>query len=188
MALFDSTVRWISTIFAVCASLIISCIMLLTAADVVKRYITGSSIPGVTEFSEVFLVAAVFLGLAFAMRVGAHVGVDLLVARLPARASKTVQVVGMVIALIVLSWMTVETVGTAAHSIAINEFRYGLVKVPVWPAKLIIPIGLAALILECIVFLAKLVRSGEAPDGANIVETETSGPEIAISMKDPTCL
>lgn len=188
MAILDSTVRWISTIFAVCASLIIASIMLLTAADVVKRYFTGSSIPGVTEFSEVFLVAAVFLGLAFAMRVGAHVGVDLVVTRLRPRASKAVQIVGMVIALVVFTWMTVETFGTAAHSIAINEFRYGLVKVPVWPAKLIIPIGLAALILECIVFLAKLVRSDGASDKTNVAETETSGSEAVATTKDPTCL
>lgn len=166
MALFDSVVRWISTTFAVCASSIIAVIMLLTTADVIKRYITGSSLPGVTEFSEVFLVAAVFLGLAFAMRIGSHIGVDIVITRLRPRVSRAVQTIGMVIALVVLTWMAIETIGTAAHSIAINEFRYGLIKVPVWPAKILIPVGLSALILECVVFLVKLYRpdrSGENP-------------------------
>lgn len=159
MRLLDTVTRTISIVFAICASSIIAIIMVLTTADVITRSLTGSSIPGVTEFSEVFLVAAVYLGLAFAMRIGAHIGVDIVIMRLKPKVSRVVQLIGMTLAIAVLVWMAIETTGAAMHSISINEYRYGLIKVPVWPAKLIVPIGLTALILECLRFVGTLLTS-----------------------------
>lgn len=171
MQTLDAVVRTISVVFAVCASTIIAIIMVLTSADVIKRFLTGSSIPGVTEFSEVFLVAAVYLGLAFALRVGAHIGVDIVIMRMKPRLSGIVQIVGMSIAIVILVWMTVETAGAAMQSISINEYRYGLIKVPVWPAKLIVPIGLSALILECAMFVGKLLNSPK-DDTTGVTDSE----------------
>ena len=172
MYVLEKITRVISIAFAICASTVIAIIMVLTTADVIKRALTGSSIPGVTEFSEVFLVAAVYLGLAFAMRVGAHIGVDIVIMRMKPKLSRIVQVIGMSTAVVVLIWMTVETAGAAMHSISINEYRYGLIKVPIWPAKVVVPIGLFALVLECVRFIgdrltaAKSDTAGETGSGS----------------------
>lgn len=155
MKTLDAISKYISRIFAVLASLTIAVIMTLTVADVLRRTLTGSSIPGTTEFSEVFLVAAVFLGLAYAMRTGAHVAVDILITRLPLHAGRVIFTIGMVIAIGVLAWITIQTASTALHSISVNEYRYGIIRVPIWPAKAVIPVALAALILECLVTLVK---------------------------------
>ncbi|GAA2095606.1 MULTISPECIES: TRAP transporter small permease [Brevibacterium] len=166
MKALDTFSRRLSRTFAVIASLTIALIMLLTVADVVRRSLTGRSIPGTTEFSEVFLVAAAFLGLAYAMRTGAHVAVDLVIERMPARAGRIIFTAGMVLALAVLVWMMFQTGNAALRSISAGEYRYGLIQVPIWPAKAVIPLALAALILECVVTLAKTWRSGTAEDGA----------------------
>lgn len=177
MHLLDTITRTISIAFAICASTVIAIIMVLTTADVIKRFLTGSSIPGVTEFSEVFLVAAVYLGLAFAMRIGAHIGVDIVIMRMRPKMSRIVQIVGMSLAIIVLVWMTIETTGAALHSISINEFRYGLIKVPVWPAKVIVPVGLTALVLECVRYIGDLLTSPKSPaldeSGNNSLEAQS---------------
>lgn len=170
--MLDTASKYVSLSFAVLASSIIAVIMLMTTADVVKRFLTGSSIPGTTEFSEVFLVGAVYLGLAFAMRVGAHVGVDIVIMRLPARVATIVQVLGLGISILILAWMTYETVGSALHSIAVNEFRYGTVQVPIWPAKVMVPIGLAALMLECLVVLGRVIRQDTTASGDPEQSTE----------------
>lgn len=172
MKSLDSISRVVSLAFAVVAASIIAVIMVMTTADVIKRFFTGSSIPGTSEFSEVFLVASVYLGLAFAMRIGAHVGVDLVIMRLRPRAARVVQAIGLSIAVIILSWMVFETVGTALHSISVNEFRYGIVKVPVWPAKIAIPVGLLALILECLVVTGKVLRGDATASGEDESATE----------------
>lgn len=170
MKTLDQISKSISLAFAVIAATIIAVIMVMTSADVIKRFFTGSSIPGTAEFSEVFLVASVYLGLAYAMRIGAHVGVDIVIMRLRPRAARVVQVIGLAISLIILGWMVYETIGTALHSIAINEFRYGLIRVPVWPAKVAIPIGLVALMLECVVVTGRVIRGDKTASGE--VETD----------------
>lgn len=162
MRILESIAKYTSLTLAVCGATVIAIIMFMTTADVIKRYFTGSSIPGTAEFSEVFLVVAVYFGLAYAMRVGAHVGVDIVVQRVGHRAAKILQIAGFTIGIAVLGWMLFETIGTAMHSISVNEFRYGLIRVPVWPAKVAIPIGLAALILECVVTTLRIARGKSA--------------------------
>ncbi len=140
-------VHTVSMTFAVVAAVLISIIMVSTVADVIERQRTGASIPGVVEYSEVFMVALIYLGLAYAQRVGAHIGVDILVTRLPARAAHVVQSVGLCVVIVVLAWMTYETAQVALASFGNREYRFGIVQVPIWPARALIPVGLAALVL-----------------------------------------
>lgn len=130
------------------AALIIVAIMFSTAADVTSRQLTGSSIAGVVEYSEVLMVSLIFLGLAYAQRTGAHIGVDIFLERMPARAAHVVRAVGLLIAFLVVAIMAYETLQVALRSFESREFRFGLVPVPIWPARLLIPLGLAALLLE----------------------------------------
>ncbi|MGY1915588.1 TRAP transporter small permease [Blastococcus sp. HT6-30] len=141
-------IHLIATTFGVIAALLIVGIMISTALDVLVRQITGSSIPGVVEYSEVLLAGLVFLGLAYAQRTGAHIGVDLVTERLPTRTAHVVRAVGLVVAIAVLLWMTYETAVVAVNSFQVGEFRFGLVPVPIWPIRIVIPLGLVALILE----------------------------------------
>lgn len=127
--------------------------MVSTAADVTSRQVTGSSIPGVVEYSEVLMVGLIFLGLAYAQRVGAHIGVDLVTERMPVRVAHLVRSVGLVIAIGVVAIMGWETLEVALRSFESREFRFGLVQVPIWPARLLIPIGLGALLLELAISL-----------------------------------
>lgn len=122
--------------------------MVSTAADVTSRQLTGSSIPGVVEYSEVLMVGLIFLGLAYAQRVGAHIGVDLVTERMPVRVAHAVRTVGLVIAIGIVAIMAWETLEVALRSFESREFRFGLVQVPIWPARLMIPLGLGALLLE----------------------------------------
>ncbi|WP_166532108.1 TRAP transporter small permease subunit [Blastococcus xanthinilyticus] len=138
----------LATAFGVLAALLIVGIMLSTALDVLVRQLTGSSIPGVVEYSEVLLAGLVFLGLAYAQRTGAHIGVDLVTERLPVRTAHVVRAIGLVVVLAVLLWTTYETTVVAIRSFEVGEFRFGLVPVPIWPVRMVIPLGLVALVLE----------------------------------------
>lgn len=141
-------VHLLSMAFGVLAAVLVVAIMLSTAADVAVRQITGSSIPGVVEYSEVLMVGLVFLGLAYAQRAKAHIGVDMFTERMPARLGHLVRAVGLMVAFVVLAVMAWETAQVAVTSFGNREFRFGLVRVPIWPARAIIPLGLVALLLE----------------------------------------
>ena len=58
-------------------------LMLITVADVVLRYFFSMRIAGTYEVTEFTLVISVYLGIAYTMTKGGHVGVEVFVSRLP---------------------------------------------------------------------------------------------------------
>lgn len=130
--------------------------MVLTVADVARREVIGRGIPGSLEYAEVGLVCVAFGGMALAEVDRAHVRTDLVTSRLPSRLASLLRLVGSVVMLVTLAWMTWLTAQGALDSIRENEQRIGLAAVPIWPARVAIAVGLAALTLTV---LAKLIRS-----------------------------
>ncbi|MBW2137215.1 MAG: TRAP transporter small permease [Deltaproteobacteria bacterium] len=64
---------------------ILALMMFLTATDVALRYIFNSPIPGAFELVEYMMAVLVPFGLAYCAREKGHIGVDLVVERLPRR-------------------------------------------------------------------------------------------------------
>lgn len=117
----------------------------LTLADVSGRYLRNRSVTGTIEVTEVGLVCVVFLGMMGAHINGRHIRTPLLTNRLPSRPAHIIRIIVMSLSVIFLLWATYETALIALDSISRGEYRYGIVKVPIWPARAMIPIGLAAL-------------------------------------------
>lgn len=126
------------------AMLIIVFMMVATVADVLRREMTGRAIPGVIEMGEVLMVASVFLGLAYAETRGAHVNMNIVLRRLPDRTAAVVMSIGMVLVLLVVGWMAIVTGQRAWAAFETQEYRFGLVQIPVWPARVALALGLAA--------------------------------------------
>jgi TRAP-type C4-dicarboxylate transport system permease small subunit len=151
------TLGWVSGAFELVAAVGVLGLMLFTVTHVLLRTTGGRGIAGGVEIIEVTLVIVVFLGLAYAQRTDVHVSTTVVTERLPRRLSLTLECVGMLVALLLIAWMTYETAKRGIDAWQAGERRVGLRDVPVWPARLIVPIGLSALALE---MLATLLRRG----------------------------
>ncbi|MEX0954992.1 MAG: TRAP transporter small permease [Rhizobiaceae bacterium] len=156
---------------AVAAALSVLAMMGMTSADVASRWITGRSIPGAQEVTESLMVAIVYLGMAYALCRREHVSVALLTSRLPARPAAALRLLGMIVMIAVITWMTWRTGQEALRSFQIGEVRFGLLQVPIWPARLTIPVGLTAFLMQALLDLYDqyvLFREGrkEPPSGA----------------------
>jgi TRAP-type C4-dicarboxylate transport system permease small subunit len=134
-------------------------LIFLTGTDVLWRNFHGRSIPGAYEYSEVLLVALVFLSLAWTQKVDAHVSIDLATRAMPERLGRLVQALGIAAALAILVWMTVASVHSALESWVSGEYRIGLAEVPVWPARLAVAFGMFMLVLQLTLRLVDLARS-----------------------------
>lgn len=143
---------------ALLAGALIMGLILLTVADVAWRNLDGHSIPGVYEYSEVILVAIVFLSLAWTQKIGQHVSIDLVTRALPPRGERIVRAIGCLVALAILTWMAFASIEAASDSWATGEYRIGLSEVPVWPARFAVAIGLCALVLQLAVGLLDLLK------------------------------
>ncbi|TDW30071.1 TRAP transporter small permease subunit [Cryobacterium psychrophilum] len=161
-------IHGVSIVFAFVAAAAIAFMMVATVADVASRYFTGAPIPGVTEVGEVLMVTSVFLGLAFAEYRNAHVRVTIVLEKLPPRLAAMISSVCMLLVLVTLAWMVWVTTGRALESIEQNEFRFGLVQIPVWPGRVAIALGFAAYFFEAVLRLSDNVRNAFAKEVAPV--------------------
>jgi TRAP-type C4-dicarboxylate transport system permease small subunit len=146
--LFRRSIDKVSTVLAFIAVVCIAFVLVAVIADVTSRTFFGQSIGGVVEMAEVMMVIIVFLGLGYAERRGAHVSMTLLVRKLPSRAAAIVNAIAFVVVVAVLGWMMWVTGDRAIASVVAGEYRFGLVRVAVWPARIAIAVGLAVYLLE----------------------------------------
>lgn len=138
-------------------------LMMLTVGDVLRREIGDRGIPYAIEITELVLVAVVFASLMSAEISKTHVRTSVLTSRLPPRASRAVRLLGMVIATGFAGWIAWATWGTGLESFEIREYRAGIGRIPIWPAKLMVPIGLTGMAIVCAarcVLLARGLRAG----------------------------
>jgi TRAP-type transport system small permease protein len=98
---------WLDRVIGIVAALILLGLMLLTAVDVVSRYIFNWPLRGAFELTELGLLVLIFAGLPLASRRGEHVTLDFIDRPLGPRLAdvwrRTVEViVGLII--LGLSW------------------------------------------------------------------------------------
>lgn len=142
------------------AGLCIVLIMLIILAQIVGRML-GFIIPSAEDFSGYCLAAATFFGLAYTFRSGGHIRVTLLVHHLPPAVSKILELVVLLLALLLTTFMTYYTFHLVWESYIFEEVSYGYIPIPIWIPQ--VPLGLGALSLNLAVLddLIALLRGRE---------------------------
>jgi TRAP-type C4-dicarboxylate transport system permease small subunit len=126
--------------------------------DVLFRTLGIGFVRGVFEWTEMFLPALVFLALAPAQRAEKHVAVDLVTILLPSRVSAALQSIGLLVIAGCLAWWAFAAGVVGWSSFKRGEYRFGLVEVPLWPARLVIPVGVAVTLIWVLLQLWEQVQ------------------------------
>lgn len=142
----ERTGTWVG----VASGVVILVLMSLTCVDIFKRRITGRGIEGGLEITEVTLVATVFLGMMIAELTHSHVRTPILTDRLGNTTRLWVRTVGNLAAAVLLGVSILQSMKEAINSYQIGEVRHGVAMIPLWPARLVIPIGLCGLLLAIV--------------------------------------
>lgn len=142
--------RKFSGFFAGIGMLAIGLMGLSTTVDVIKRWITGWPIGGVMQLSECLMVVLVFLGVAFAQAFRRHIRVTFVVCRMKQENSVRMDILSCLIQIFLLTLLTWKTYEEALWSWSILEYRFGDIRLPIYWARTLIPIGLAVLIGQLI--------------------------------------
>ena len=147
---------------AILAALGVVALVVTITTEVIARGIFGRSIPGALELSESLLVWIIFLGLAYGEANATHVRMTLVTDRLPFKVAQVLRGVGYTLTTIVIGWMTYSTGTRAVNSLLQNEIRQGLLQWSLWPARVVLCVGLAVLTLHCALRLWELFQ-GKLP-------------------------
>jgi TRAP-type C4-dicarboxylate transport system permease small subunit len=133
---------------ALLRSFVTGLIMLGIVTDVVRRTLTGRSIPGMVELVETFMALEVFLGLAHAEAEGVHVRMSLVTNLMAFRIRRLLKTFGMAVCILGSVWFAWGSTLRAIEATSVSEVKPGLLRFPVWPARWAIAFGFAVLVVE----------------------------------------
>jgi TRAP-type C4-dicarboxylate transport system permease small subunit len=157
---------WIYAASALLAAFFMVVMTALVVLQIAAR-LAGTQIPSADDFARLAMAASAFLGLAFALRTGAHIRVTLLLERLPAGGRRAFEIGCLLLAAAVSAWFAWSTGAMAYDSWRFKEFTIGQVPLPKWIpiAGMSLGIGLVAIaFLEDLVdVLRRRVPSYERP-------------------------
>lgn len=135
--------------------------MLLTTADATGRYLLNRPILAAYEITANYLmIAAVFLALPYAYRQGANIRVTFLVERLGRGPRLVINHVVQVASIAYCAALVFATFQQARHILA-TRTTFVTLDLPLWPAHLVLSVGLFLLTLMMLVDLRE-VRKGRS--------------------------
>ncbi len=150
----------IELICAWIAALLVVYVMLTIAGDVVGRYFLNSPIGWAIEFAEYALMAIPFLSMAWLVRVGGHVSIDLVLNALHRRLRHILN--------IAVNLLAAATCGLAAYFAiltTLSQYERDVMTIGIYPVEkyLLISVVAFGLGLTFIEFLRAAIRALREP-------------------------
>lgn len=151
--------------------------MFLGVADVIGTQLLRSPVPGAYEITESTMTLIVFGALAYAQIRRAHIRVELLYTHAGPQAKAALDVLADIAAQVFFGLLLWQAYQEAAYSFQINERTVGLIRFPLYPARIVLAAGTALMILRLGLDLIVDVRrifTGEPPDVAEAAPSQPS--------------
>jgi TRAP-type C4-dicarboxylate transport system permease small subunit len=121
--------------------LLVLVLMFIIVIEVVGRFLFDTPLKGGVEFSTIVMTWILFLPLAYALVRGAHVRVTLIVMHLPPRVSLIVEILVSIVSLGFFGLITYVGWLQFWDSISVGEIMPAPIWLPLWFAKLAVPLG-----------------------------------------------
>ena len=159
-----------------CAGLLIFALMVLGVVQIVLRAAFRAPIFGYIDVVETAMVGFAVLSIAFVQRVGGHVRMELVVARLTGRWRWWVEAFGTALAAFIVAVLI-----PYAYQHFQRAFEFGDstidIELATWPAKLVVPVALGVLLARLLVQVAAYLRLAVNPDLAPVAAPSVKGTE-----------
>ena len=147
--------------------------MIMGAADVIGTNLDmiglqSRPIPAAFEFMATMMVVTVFLATALGQARRNHIRVEVLVNKLPAAGQRILAAFRHLLSAIM--WGLIAWYGwkSGFHSVSVGEYAPGLIKFPVWPARLVLGFGSSVMCVQCVFdLLAVFSQRFDATDMAH---------------------
>jgi TRAP-type C4-dicarboxylate transport system permease small subunit len=138
--------------------------MVIGVVDTLSVKLAGEPLPGYYELTEVSMVLIIFFSLAYVQRERKHISMTALTESMPARLQRSLEVLGLLVAIFAMFMVTWAGSTAAWRSVLVGEWYPGLVRFPVYPWKAALVLGAATLLIKLIAdlvkSLAELLRPG----------------------------
>ena len=156
------------------AGLLIFGLMFLGMVQIVLRTLFRNPIFGYIDIVEFTMVAFALFSVAYVQRLGGHVRMEIIVARLKGRALWIAETIGVAVAICLVTVLIPYSYFHFFRSWSFGDSTIDI-ELPTWPGKLVVPIALCILLARLIIQLFgywRLVRNPQAePIGVPVIKT-----------------
>ena len=170
----DRSLVWLERKMALVSGLAVFSLMILAVISVGGRNFFAQPIPGYVDWIEQAMPLIAIMGIAYTQREGGHIRMDLLVGNLRGRpmwAAEFTTTLAILILMVLMVW------GSWAHfqrSFDLNAPWWSRdssmdIRLPLWPAKLVVPVAFFVLCLrlalQLFVYGRALITGEDQPVG-----------------------
>jgi len=175
----DRALFRMETALALIGGLAVFGLMLLAVVSVSGRNMFNQPLRGYVDWIEQAMPLIAFIGIAYTQRLGGHIRMDILVGKLKGRPLWLAE---FVTTLIMLIFMLLLVWGSWAHFQRSFDFGSPLwsrdssldIRLPMWPAKLIVPVAFSVLSLRLFLqlwgYFNAFISGTDRPIGVPMVE------------------
>lgn len=135
----------------------VSMVVVIAFAQVVARYVIGSSIEWAEEVCKFGIIWMTFGGAAYAFRQGANIGVTFAVDRLPEKVAHPLKIVTQVVLIACFVLLLIVGMERMMDQIARNQVSTAA-RLPMWIPWLSVPVGSALTIVRLTEQLISMLR------------------------------
>gem|GEM_PF-1580777 len=141
LGIFEVTERTSCTIGAIALTIMAS----VLGCGIVSRYVFGKPIPGVYDIVQLLLIWVVFLSLSYTEKEKRHIRVEIILRRLSHRSRIYFDIASAILGGIFCTLMSWQSAKMAWSSILNREYWPGLLRVPIYPSKIALFLGITIL-------------------------------------------
>jgi TRAP-type C4-dicarboxylate transport system permease small subunit len=178
MDVFRETLRRVALVILLLGGIGTMAAMFLGTIEVVGTQMLKTPVPGALELTESTMVLIVFGALTYAQVRRGHIRVELIYTNMGPRIQAAMDVFANLAAMVFFGLLLWQSYHEAVYSLQIGEATVGLIRFPLFPARLILSVGTALLILQLVldtIVDIRRIKTGEAPpiiDPQNTIMTD----------------
>ena len=161
------------TVLTLAGGIVIFLLVFLATTNVLGRWIFSLPVSGYIDWVEQSMAFFAFLGIAFTQREGGHIRMDMLVGRIQGRSLWITELLSVIL---MLGVTLVLIYGSFLHFLRAYQIGDSSmdINLPIWPAKLIVPVALSILALRLILQIWAYSRAvkegGDTPVAVPLIE------------------
>ena len=180
----------IERVLALTSGIAVFGLMVMAVVSVSGRQFFNRPLSGYVDWIELAMPFIAFLGVSYLMRTGGHIRMDIAVGQLSGRAlwlAEFVTTLCVLVLIVLLIWGSWAHFDRSFDFAATNWSRDSTIDIglPIWPAKLVVPLSFALLALRLMLQLwaygRAFVRGDENPVAVPLI---MSAAEIARAEAD----
>ena len=180
----DRVLAFFENYMNLAAAVAIFFLMLVGVGQIVARSILGVAIYGYIDWIEQASPFFACLGIAYVQRLGNHIRMDLTM-NWDAKIRWPIELFGCVIAIIIVTILVDASFQNFLRAFNLGDSTMDI-RLPVWPAKLVVPVALSFLWLRLVVQIVGYTRMVINPDAVpvGVPRLETFEVQVEAEIKE----